>query len=182
MKSHRPRWPVGLELWQYWLEYWIHPLLYQLRKSTHGISWSPFTVCTHNRFTRSWHLWNMSWKFISYRTPHDLWTWICYALLCYYSAFPISRGHCYFNNSPKTAIYRPLGCLSWIRNLVEVLPAKLLCCVQYRVILHNDISRVYSISFSIISGEFMRHIYPHYSTLINHQIYDRHGSNIDICW
>ena len=41
------------------------------------------------------------------------------------------------------------GCLSWVQNVAEVLPWKLLCCMQYCVILFLDISGVYSISLSI---------------------------------
>ena len=43
------------------------------------------------------------------------------------------------HSSPVRAVY---GCLSWVRSLAEVLSSKLLYCVQYRVILYRDISRV----------------------------------------
>ena len=39
------------------------------------------------------------------------------------------------------------GCLPWVRSLAEVLPSKLLYCMQYRVIFYRDISRVYSIDW-----------------------------------
>ena len=44
------------------------------------------------------------------------------------------------HSSPHRTSY---GCLSWISSLIEVLPPNLLCCVQYRIILYRDISRVY---------------------------------------
>ena len=46
-------------------------------------------------------------------------------------------------SSPGRAKY---GCLSWVRRMTSVLLSKLLCCVQYRVILHRDMSGVYSTS------------------------------------
>ena len=62
-----------------------------------------------------------------------------------YSALAISRGHFYFNNLRKTAIARPLGRGMAVLREFEIW-SKLLYCVQYRVILCRDISRVYSIS------------------------------------
>ena len=60
----------------------------------------------------------------------------------------MSCGHVYSSNLRKTAtahaLGRGYGCLLWVRILVKVLPSRLLSCVQYRFILHRDISRVYS--------------------------------------
>ena len=36
------------------------------------------------------------------------------------------------------------GCLSWVKNWVEVQPFKVLYCVQYRIIFDRDISKVQS--------------------------------------
>ena len=64
------------------------------------------------------------------------------------TAFWIYRG--YFSpmidthSSPVRARY---GCLSWVLSLTDVLSSKLLCWVQYRVILYRDISGVYSIDY-----------------------------------
>ena len=54
--------------------------------------------------------------------------------LSYYSALSISRDHFFLYKSRKTS-----------NSMPEVLPSNLLCWVQYRVLLHRDISRVYSI-------------------------------------
>ena len=66
------------------------------------------------------------------------------------SAVPISRGHCFPNNSWKTYITRPLwrgmGVFGEFEIWTKVNLRSLLCWVQYRVILYRDISRVYNIS------------------------------------
>ena len=56
-----------------------------------------------------------------------------------FSKYPTKNTH----RSPYQASY---GCLSRVPSLTEVLSSNLLCCVQYRVILYREISRVYSIA------------------------------------
>ena len=43
---------------------------------------------------------------------------------------------------------RGIGCPSWVQIWPKVLSLYLLCCVHYRIIYNNEISRVYSNSFN----------------------------------
>ena len=63
------------------------------------------------------------------------------------SSLPMSRDHFSPNISQKTHLVHPLGRdmdVSWIWSLAQVLSSKLLCWVQYIVILHREISKGYS--------------------------------------
>ena len=81
-----------------------------------------------------------------------------------YNALPISHGQFSSNKSRKTPITRSFGCLSWVRNLAQVFPLKLLYFWQYRFISYRDISRFCSTATAIAN-------IPHtiYSTLSNNK-------------
>ena len=107
-------------------------LEHDINKSSH-MGWIRYSL-----FASEYHTWpsaarNQTWHFDTTLGPRQP----------QYSARPISRSHFSPNNSRKTTTAK-YGCLSWDQNLAEFCIGSVYC-VQYRAILHRDLSRVYSI-------------------------------------
>ena len=111
---------------------------------------TPLTLQTRYQLLQYMELvvWLSCLLFINYKT---LWQ-LCRNhgdVLTLYSAPPISRSHFSFNSSRKTVIVLPLGQDIGVFRELEVwskfYPRSF--CLQYRVILYRDISRVCSIQY-----------------------------------